>query len=257
MSLHRALATDLGRALRCRPLQLYLVVQVLAAAVYVVRRDEITLAMVLLIWLGLALLAFVAWWSGRHPAARPQPDRVPAAGPRVGFAMLAVVGGVVSTASSVAGGVLILGGVGGWAWVAIRNGGLGRLGEKLTRDPRPFLGLFLLIGLPRLLVVGPAFIVDVGLALPSGVGQQLALLIGLFAPLEAWSRRPAWAAVAAAGIFALLHVELTMEANDYDLIATCANVVLYQASVGLIAILAFTRHRAAVPIGVTHAMAIA
>jgi hypothetical protein len=101
------------------------------------------------------------------------------------------------------------------------------------------------------------YVVDVGLALPSGVGQQLALLIGLFAPLEAWSRRPAWAAVTAAGVFALLHVELTMEANDYDLVATCANVVLYQASVGLIAVLAFTRHRAAVPIGVTHAMAIA
>lgn len=257
MRLDRELARDLGRALRSRPLQLYLLVQVVAAAIFVWRRGTHTLSMVLLIWLGLVLLAFIAWWSGRHPAARPAPDPVPAAGPRTAFALLGAAGLATWGLRPELGFVLLLAGVGGWLWAAIRGGGLTGSRERLTRSPRPFLGLYLLIGLPNLLARGPLYLLGAGLALPSGILQQLALLVGLFAPLEAWSGRRAWAAVVAAAVFAVLHVPMVMEANQHDLLAACANVALFQASVGLIAILAYTRHRAAVPIGVAHAMAIA
>ena len=65
------------------------------------------------------------------------------------------------------------------------------------------------------------------------------------------------AAVASALVFAALHVPVVLEANGGDVLASFANAVLFQASVGLVACLAFVRHRAAVPIGVAHAMAIA
>jgi hypothetical protein len=214
--------------------------------------------MVLLIWTGLLVLAFFAWWAGRHRLARPAPDPVPAAGARVAFALAGVAGLTVlaSGLSPQAGFVLLLMGVGGWVWSAVRAGGLAGVGERLMRDPRPFLPMLLLIALPRLLAGGPVYLLGTALALPSGVIQQLLLLLGLFAPLEAWSGRPAAAAVVSAALFALLHVPTVLEPNHGDLLAAVANVVLFQASVALIAILAYRRHRAAVPIGVAHALAI-
>ena len=259
MRLDRALALDLGRALRSRPIQLYLVLQLAAGVVFVARRGEGTVSTVVLIWLGLSIVAFLAWWSGRHRLAHPQPDPVPAAGPRTAFALL-VVGGWVLWGfglSAEAGFVLSLVGLGGWVWSAVRAGGLIGLRSRLLRDPRPFFGLYLFIGLPRLLAIGPLYLLGVGLALPSGIVQQVLLLLGLFAPLEAWSRRPGWAALLAAALFALLHVPTVMEPNEGDLLAAYANVVLFQLSVGMIAVLAFRRHRAAVPIGVAHALTIA
>ena len=110
--------------------------------------------------------------------------------------------------------------------------------------------------MPRLLFGGPLAFVGVVLALPSGIGQQVLYLLGLFAPLEALRDRRAAAAVVAALVFAALHVPLNLGPNDGDWLAALANAVLYQASVGIIACLAFTRHRAAVPIGVAHALAI-
>ena len=259
MRLDRALALDLGRALRSRPIQLYLALQLAAGAMFVARRGPDTVSTVALIWLGLSIVAFLAWWSGRHRLAHPQPDPVPAAGPRTAFA-LRVVGGWLLWGfglSAETGFVLSLVGLGGWVWSAVREGGLEGLRSRLLRDPRPFLGLYLFISLPRLLVIGPLYLLGVGLALPSGIVQQVLLLLGLFAPLEAWSRRPGWAALLAAALFALLHVPTVMEPNDGDLLAACANVVLFQLSVGMIAVLAFRRHRAAVPIGVAHALTIA
>lgn len=57
-------------------------------------------------------------------------------------------------------------------------------------------------------------------------------------------------------IFAALHVPQNMAANEGDVLAAIANAVLFQASVGLVACLAYTRHRAVVPLGVAHAIAI-
>jgi hypothetical protein len=152
--------------------------------------------------------------------------------------------------------VLVLVGLGGWLVSAIRRQGWQALPARLVRDPRPFLPMLLLIAVPRLATEGPAFVIGAVLALPSGIGQELLYLLGLFAPLEAASGRTAPAAVVSALVFGLVHVPLNLDANDGDLLAAAANAVFFQASIGLVVCLAFTRHRAAVPIGVAHALAI-
>ena len=259
MRLDRALALDLRRALHCRPIQLYLVLQLLAAVVFVARRGSETISTVVLIWLGLAMVAFLAWWSGRHRRAHPAPDPMPAAGPRSAFAMLVVAGWTLwgFGISAQVGFLLILVGFGGWVWSYLRARGFTGLRERSLRDLRPFVGLYLFIGLPRLLVLQLAYLPGLLVALPSGIAQQLLLLVGLFGPLEAWSGRPGWAGLAAASAFALLHVPLVMEPNGQDIVAAYANAVLFQLSVGFIAILAYRRHRAAAGVGVAHALTIA
>lgn len=159
--------------------------------------------------------------------------------------------------STVIGFVLVTCGLGGWLWSAFRSGGWRGARALLTRDPRPFVPLLLLIAIPKLAFAGPGFLVAGMLALPSGIGQQLLYLVGLYAPLEAMQGRADRAAVTAALIFGFIHVPLVIDANHGDLVAAMANAVLFQASVGLIACLAYQRHRAAVPIGVAHALAIA
>ena len=257
--LDRALGADLGAALRSGPVRVFLLLQIIAGVVFVWRRGGDTASTVLLIWLGMLVLAFFAWWAGRHRLAHPAPDPVPAAGARAAFALTGVAGMVVwsSGLSAPAGFVLLAGGVGGWLWAAWRAGGVAGLRDRLTRDPRPFLPLLLLIGLPRLIVGGPAYVAGTALVLPSGIGQELLYLLGLYGPLEAASRHAAATAVVSALLFALIHVPLLVEPNEGDVIAALANAVLFQASVGLIACLAYQRHRAAVPIGVAHALAIA
>ena len=258
MRLDRALGTDLGTALRSGPVRLFLLLQVLAGAIFVWRRGGDAVSMVLLIWLGLLALAFFAWWAGRHRLAHPAPDPVPAAKARTVFALIGVVGMVIwgSGVSVAAGFVLFVGGIGGWLWSAWRVGGFAGLRDRLARDPRPFLPLLLFIGLPCLVVGGPGYLAGVALALPGGIGQQLLYLLGLYGPLEAATRHAAAAAVVSALLFALIHVPLLIEPNGGDVVAALANAVLFQASVGLVACLAYQRHRAVVPIGVAHALAI-
>lgn len=256
--LDRALRADIGSALRSPPIIAFLGIEALAGAVFIDRRGGDTLSTVLLIYLAMLSLAFFAWWAGRHRLAHPQPDPLPAAGARSAFALMAASGMAVwGFAISVpAGFVLFVCGLGGWSWAAFRSGGVRGTWSRLTRDPRPFVPLLLLIGLPRLLAGGPLYLGGALLALPSGIGQQLLYLVGLFAPLEALRSRSSLAAVTAALVFALLHVPLNLAPNEGDMAAALANAVLFQASVGMIACLAFTRHRAVVPIGVAHALAI-
>jgi hypothetical protein len=256
--LDRALRADLGAALRSTPVRLYLGLQVAAGAVFVWRRGQDTVSTVVLIWLALLILAFFAWWAGRHRRAHREADPVPAAGARAVFALVAAAGMTVWGAgwSIPLGVVLFLCGLGGWLWTAWRTGGQRGLWMRVTRDPRPFLPMLLLIGLPRLLAGGPTYLVGAMLALPSGIGQQLLYLVGLYGPLEASTQRAAAAAVVSALLFALVHVPLLLEPNGGDVVAALANAVLFQASVGLIACLAYQRHRAVVPIGVAHALAI-
>ncbi len=214
--------------------------------------------MVLLVWLGMLILAFFAWWAGRHRLAHPAPDPVAGAGARAMFALVGVAGMLVwgFDISVAAGFVLFVGGSAGWIWVAWRNAAFSDLSTRLRRDVRPFVPLLLLIGLPRLVIGGPGFLIATVLVLPSGIGQQLLYLLGLYAPLEALRGR-AVAAVSAALLFGLVHVPLLIEINHGDLVAATANAVLFQSSVGLVAALAYQRHRAVVPIGIAHAMAIA
>lgn len=259
MRLDRALLIDLGAALRSGPILVFLAIEVAAGLIFVARRGPETVTTVLLIWLGMSGLAFFAWWAGRHRLAHPRPDPVPAAAARSFFALMDVSGMVVwGFGMSVAGGaVLVACGLGGWIWAAWRTAGFAGLPGRLSRDVRPFIPLLLLIALPRLIVGGPGYLVAVVFALPSGIGQQVLYLIGLYAPLEALRVHAALAAVIAALLFGLIHVPLLLDANRGDVIAAFANAVLFQASVGLVAVLAYQRHRAVVPIGVAHALAIA
>ena len=94
-------------------------------------------------------------------------------------------------------------------------------------------------------------------ALPAGLLQQLALLIGLFAPLEAVLGRTDRAAVLAALMFGVLHVPMNLTQAGGELWLAAANALVFQATVGAIACLGFVRHRAAVPLGLAHALAIA
>ena len=259
MRLDRALIADLRTASRSRVVRLFLVLEVLAGIVFVVRRGPETATTVLLIWVGMAILAFFAWWAGRNPRAHPRADAVPVPAAQTMFALVGVAGLLLVGAevSLEAGVVLIAGGFAGWIWAVWRSGGTVAVRDRLLRDPLPFVPLLLLIGLPRLIVGGPGYLVAILIALPSGIGQQLLYLVGLFAPLEALRRQTDVAAVSAALIFAVIHVPVVLEANGGDVLASLANVILFQASVGLIACLAYVRHRAAVPIGIAHALAIA
>jgi hypothetical protein len=256
--LDRALVADIGVGLRSPAILTFLALEVIAGVVFVDRRRGDTITTVLLIYLGMLILAFFAWWAGRHRLAHPRPDRVSSAGHRSVFAVVAATGMAVwGFGLSVPLGLVLFSlGLGGWVWTALRSEGSASLRVRLLRDPRPFVPLLLLIALPRLLVGGLAFVVGAVAALPSGIGQQMFLLLGLFGPLEAWSGRPAWAAVISGLIFAALHVPLNMIPNEGDVLAAIANAVLFQASVGLVACLAYARHRAVVPIGVAHAITI-
>ena len=258
MRLDRALVHDLRTALGSWPLRLFLLLQPLAAIVLVARRGDELASSIPLVWAGVSALAFTAWWAGRHRLAWTQADPVPAARARASFALAGVAGMTLvgSGVFALAGLVLAALGLGGWLWSALRAGGFRGVRERLTRDPRPFLPLLLLIGLPKLLALGPLFVVGAAVALPSGLGQQLLYLLGLYAPLEAATRRPAVAAVVSALAFGLVHVPLNLEANAGDLVAASANALVLQANVGLVAVLAYRRHRAVVPIGMAHALAI-
>lgn len=259
MRLDQALLRDLGEALRIRSVQAFLVLQIVSGAAFIWRRGEGTATTVVLIWMGMLCLAFFAWWAGRHRLAHPEPDPVPGAVAQSAFALVAALGMLVwgFGVSVELGAVLFVSGAGAWLWVAWRQPGTTGLRTRLTRSARPFVPLLLLIAVPRLLVGGPAFLIGAVLALPSGIGQQVLYLLGLYAPLEALRGRSADAAVVSALVFAVIHVPLLVEPNHGDWIAAFANAMLFQAGVGLVACLAYGRHRAAVPIGVAHALAIA
>jgi hypothetical protein len=253
----RALVIDVRLALRSRPIRAFLALEGLATLVFVARRGVTVAPTVTALWLGLAFLAFVCWWAGRHRAAHPEPDPMTAAGGRTLMALVGVAGLVIwgYGLDPALGAVLTAGACVGWLWVAARSGGL-RSTATLTRDPRPFVPLLLLIALPRLWLGGLPYLAGAIVALPSGIGQQLFVLVGLFAPLEAALRRTDASAIVVACLFGLLHVPFDLEANDGDWLAAAANAILVQASVGAIACLAFVRHRAVVPIGVAHGLAI-
>lgn len=257
--LDRALTGDVQAALARPALRAFLALEVVAGAVFVARRGIETTSVVLLVWAGFTLLAFFAWWAGRHDAVRPAPDPVSHAGGRLLAAVVGALGlglwswGVVP----LLGAALAVSGFAVWVLVAARHSSFADLLRPLSRDPRPLVPFVLMLFVPRLLAEGLGFVPRALLALPSGVGQQLLFLVGFFAPLEAVTRRTDLAAVGAALMFAALHVPFNLPANGGDLIAAAANAVFYQGTAGLVACLAFTRHRAPAAIGAAHALAIA
>jgi hypothetical protein len=254
-----ALREDIRTLLRRRPLKAFLALELAAAAVLVLRRGEALLATIGVVWLGLVCVAFLAWWAGRHPGAVQTTDPVPAPAARARAALVGAVGLLIAGLGAwPVGGVLV--GLAALGWVvAGRRGEEGIDGpgvRQLLRDPRPFVPLLLLVGLTRVLFGG---LEPVGLiaGLASGVVQQVAYLVGLFPPLEAARGRTDLAAVLAALAFGAVHLPFDLDPNGGDWLAAAANAVIFQASVGMVACLAFVRHRAAVPIGLAHGLAIA
>jgi hypothetical protein len=260
--LDRALAADVRTAASSPAVLGFLGLELLAAGLIVSRRglgggggESIGL-----LWLGLGVVAFLAWWAGRHRLAVRQADPVGNAGGRALAAGIGAVGVGLATwgLAPAVGGALVIGATAGWLWFAFRGRGAGdRLADQLLRDPRPFLPLLLLIALPRAVAGGPGYALTALVALPSGLLQELGFLIGFFAPLEAVLGRTDRAAILSALVFGLLHVPMNLGQADGDLLLAAANAVVFQASVGAIACLGFVRHRAAVPLGVAHALAIA
>lgn len=258
MRLDRALISDLRIALHSRAILAFLALESVAGAVFVLRRGEFHVRTVAVVWAGMLVVAFFAWWAGRDRRAHATPDPLPGAPGRSFFALLGSLGMALVgwRIQATLGAALLVGGIAGWIYVAGRSGGFRGLRDRLARDPRPFIPLLLIMAVPRLLAQGPSYLLGAAVSLPSGIGQQLLYLLGLFAPLEALRNRTAAAAVIAALIFATIHVPFNLPANEGDWLAAAANAVVFQASAGLIACLAFVRHRAAVPIGVAHALAI-
>jgi hypothetical protein len=237
----------------------FLTLEAVATLTLVLRRGEAVLGTVAVVWLGLLSVAFLAWWAGRHRLAVQVRDPVPAPVVRAASALVSSLGLLIAGLGGwVIGAVLVALGLLGWLLAGGSSGGNdGGSGRRLLlRDPRPFVPLLLLVGLTRLLFGG---LEPVGLiaGLVSGVVQQVAYLVGLFAPLEAVRARTDVAAVAAALLFGLVHLPFDLEPNHGDWIAAAANAVMFQASVGMVAALAFVRHRAPLPIGVVHGLAIA
>jgi hypothetical protein len=268
--LDRALRSDLTAALRSRVIVAFLVLELAAAAVFVARRGTDAGLAVIVVWLGMLVVAFLAWWAGRHPRARQQRAPQRAAEGRLLMALLGAAGFAIWSFGiwPAAGFVLVISAIAGWLGVALLGAraagpapGEGR--GRWARIPRPSLEfrpsvpLILLVAGPSLLLGGIGHLGATALALPSGLGQQVLYLAGLFGPLEAVLRRTDVAAVVAALVFALLHVPFNLPPAGGDIVAAAANAVFYQASAGMLFCLAYVRHRAVVPIGLIHALIIA
>jgi hypothetical protein len=258
--LHRALASDLRDALGRPAILAFLGLEIAAGAVIVAQRGARGAESVGLLWLGLGAVAFLAWWSGRHRLAVERPDPVDRARGKLLAATTGTMGiGLLTWGlAPLAGLALVAAGASAWLWLAMLGRAAGdRLLAQLLRDPRPFVPLLLLVAVPRAVASGPGYAVQAIVALPSGIVQQVALLLGLFAPLEAVFRRTDLAAVVAALAFGALHVPLNLPLAGGDLFLAAANAVVFQVTVGAIACLGYVRHRAAVPLGVAHSLAIA
>ena len=257
--LDHALVADLRTAATSPALVLMGVLEVVAALVFVARRGTEVVSTVLLVWLALGFVAFIAWWAGRHRLARPEPDPVPRARGRLLAGLTLAFGLAIGTwnIDRGASGAIALLGLGGWLVLALPHDSGPGLGQMLRRSWRPFGPLLLLVIVPRALIAGLTGVGPFIAGVTSGVLQQLMFLPMLFCSMEAVLGRRSTAAVLSALVFATIHVPMNLSASGGDWVAAAANAVFYQATVGLIACLAYTRHRAAVPIGVAHGLIIA
>lgn len=229
------------------------------AAVYIVaRRGPGSLELLGIVALGVGAYGFLGWLAGRHPAAVTEPDPVRAPGLEglaIGVAYLGLVGWIFRLGAWSVG--LFLGGI--VAWVATFALARYRAADFawLRRSWRPFIPLFVGILAPKLFLAGPLFPIAVLAALPSGLGQQILLQLGVTSRLEALCRRPELAAVVAAICFGLPHVPLDLAQAGGDWSLALANAFVLQVPIGLAFVVAYQRHRAPLALGAVHAIIIA
>ncbi|MFN8621522.1 MAG: hypothetical protein U0869_12330 [Chloroflexota bacterium] len=259
LRLDHELVRDLLRALASPAIVAFLLLQVTAAVLFVVRRGPATLQTILLVWTGLAFVGFICWWAGRHRLAHAEPDPVPMARARLVAGLTVAAGLAIGTygISSGASGLVTLAGIVAWLVLAIRAGSGPDLARMLRRSWRPFGPLLILVVVPRVALTGLVAPAGLVAGLGSGVVQELLYLPLLFASLEAVLGRRDVAAVVAALVFASIHVPMNLGPAGGDWLAAAANAVFCQAAVGLIVAMAFSRHRAALPLGIAHGLTIA
>jgi hypothetical protein len=156
------------------------------------------------------------------------------------------------------GGPIFLAGIAGWVAAAV----LARYRAEdfgwLLYSVIPFVPMFLAIAVPKLFTQGPAaFALGALLALPSGVIQQVLLQEGLIARLEALGARTDVAAIIGALAFGVAHAPMNLQQAQGDHVLALTGSLVYQALIGLVFIIGYVRHRAAVPLGIIHGIAIA
>ena len=258
------LLEDVGQALRGlagnRPVWAYAALQAVTVGYLVARRPWLVPEL-LVIAAGLAAFAFLAWYAGRSPRARPDP--LPVRSPR---------GELVGVAVAVGGVLLYL--YAGWLGIpwqpllwAVPAGGVIVVAAALLAGAtaRDLLGWTLLSWLPllpflALIAIFKAPILGLAIvpltigALVSGVFQQVLLQVGLEARLEGALRRADVAILLAGLVFGLAHVAMNLEQAGGDWSIALANALVLQANIGVVCCLAFTRHRAALALGFAHAL---
>lgn len=259
-----ALRADLGRSLRAlagsRPAWAYGLLQVLVVAYLLVRRPWLAPELVVIAG-GLAVFAFLAWYAGRSPRARPDP--LPIRNPRGELAGVAVaIGGVM---------LFLYSGWLGIPWqpllwavplgavivvlAALRGGATaGDLLGWAILTWLPLLPFLALIAAFKLPILGLSIVPLTAGALISGVFQQVLLQVGLEARLEGAVRRSDVAVILAGLIFGLAHVAMNLDQAGGDWSIALANALVLQANIGVVCCLAFTRHRAALALGFAHAL---
>lgn len=260
----RGLTADLGGSLRAlagsRPAWAYGALQALVVAYLLLRRPWLAPELVVILG-GLAVFAFLAWYAGRSPRARPDP--LPIRSPRGELAGVGVaVGGVLlflyagwldipwqPLLWSVPVGAAIV------VLAALRGGATAGdlLGwALLTWVPLlPFLALIAAFKLP---VLGLSIVPLTAAALLSGMLQQILLQVGLEARLEGALRRTDTAVILAGLVFGLAHVAMNLDQAGGDWSIALANALVLQANIGVVCCLAFARHRAALALGFAHAL---
>jgi hypothetical protein len=254
----RALLADARRLLRSGPFLAALGVLALAAVVQVLRAGPERLGLLATIAGGCACYAVIAWFAGRDPTAHTEPDVVRAPRAELAAVLIAYVGlaGVLN-GQGVPFAVLFVAGVAGWGAISIRAGYRARDFAWLIRGWRPFTALLLAALVPKLLLLGPGWLAGLPVALPSGIFQQVGLQLGLLARLEAVLGRPDAAAVLAALLFGAAHTGMNVGYAGGDQLLALSSAMVLQAAIGLVFCLAYLRHRAAIALGVAHAIVIA
>ena len=152
-----ALLADLRLVARSSVLRAFLVLELVAASILVLRRGDALLPTIAVVWVGLLCVGFAAWWAGRHRLAITVPDPVPAASGRARAALVGSLGLLAAGIGAWAiGVVLFIVALSGWFLLGGSGKGIGTaIGwRQLLRDPRPFVPLLLLVGVTRFLLAG-------------------------------------------------------------------------------------------------------
>ena len=251
-------AADLRAALRSRAIRLFLAIELLAGVLFVLRRGSDTPRP--------SCSSGWPWpcWpsspggrgaTGGYAVPRPGARCPDALDPRAPGGRRPGCLGVRAAAAGAPAGRR---GLGGWLWSAIRQRGWQSLPTRLARGPASLRAAAPPHRRSRVSPsAGPATSSAPAWPCPAASGSSCCLPGG---PLRAARSRAAGARMSRPccrpSSSGSSTCPLDLDPNHGDLLAAAANAVFFQASVGLIACLAFVRHRAAVPIGVAHALAI-